>query len=311
AAQLLVNPENIANVATLSGEPSKRIRTRTDMEERPFLLFDSNISDAQLQALEKCCEAIETMLKVCLRSYHDVPLNEVFYYRHSFLLDATFSAQPRAAVQTALGRSHYYINCNCCSETPLVSSGDVHNSDDEDHRVLPTMHDTSIAYRLHQECGRLINLYDWHSAFSSVIEREPSRAAPSQAEIQARFMRSVEEMRFLGFIKSTQRKTDHVVRLTWGIAPVTLSTLSARMTSATINSKLPLVPIPWLEPLSTHSPDPNLAESNSLSFASLDSSLTLSEVNSSSLNGRHSYLFLGINDAGIEALNVFHNNNPI
>ncbi|KAJ2453222.1 Origin recognition complex subunit 3 [Coemansia sp. RSA 2336] len=218
AAQLLENPDNIAKVTTpTSTETSKRVRTRTDMEERPFLLFDSNTSDAQLQALERCCEAIEAMLKACLQSYHDVPLNEVFYYRHSFLLDATFSAQPRAAVQTALGRSHYYINCSCCSEAAQVPSGDAHASDDEDSRVLPTMHDTSIAYRLHQECGRLINLYDWHCAFSSVIEREPSRAAPSQAEAQARFMRSVEELRFLGFIKSTQRKTDHVVRLTWGM----------------------------------------------------------------------------------------------
>ena len=34
--------------------------------------------------------------------------------------------------------------------------------------------------------------------------------------LSARFIQSVSEMQFLGFIKPTQRKTDHVQRLTWG-----------------------------------------------------------------------------------------------
>ncbi|KAJ1850013.1 Origin recognition complex subunit 3 [Coemansia sp. RSA 2611] len=222
AAKLLANPDDPAHIGAHDHtEPKKRIRTRTEMEQCPFLLFDHGASDAQLRALEKCCDAIEAMLKTCLGSYNEVPLSEIFYYRHSFLLDTTFSAQPRAAVQTALSKSHYYINCECCAagdaECTSALNQNGHDSDDEEQRISPTMHDTSITYRLHQECGRLINLYDWHSAFSSVIEREPRPVAPSQAEIQARFMRGVEEMRFLGFIKATQRKTDHVVRLTWGM----------------------------------------------------------------------------------------------
>lgn len=32
----------------------------------------------------------------------------------------------------------------------------------------------------------------------------------------ARFIRAVSELEFLGFIKSTKQKTDHVARLTWG-----------------------------------------------------------------------------------------------
>lgn len=34
--------------------------------------------------------------------------------------------------------------------------------------------------------------------------------------ISARFIRAVSELEFLGFIKSTKQKTDHVARLTWG-----------------------------------------------------------------------------------------------
>jgi origin recognition complex subunit 3 len=35
--------------------------------------------------------------------------------------------------------------------------------------------------------------------------------------ISARFIQAVSELQLLGFIKPTQRKTDHVQRLTWGL----------------------------------------------------------------------------------------------
>ncbi|KAI9501647.1 origin recognition complex subunit 3 N-terminus-domain-containing protein [Coemansia spiralis] len=234
ASKLLEDPEESSKEDTEanSSEQKKRIRTRTDMESRPFLLFDNESSDQILRALDKCCGIVETILSACLQPYQTAPLYEIFYYRHSFLLDTTFSAQPRAAVQTALGRTEYYINCDCCTgksqsksnaADASIAGGDGHSSDessdeDDGYRVMSSMHDTSIAYRLHQECGRLINLYDWYSAFSSVVEKEDERScsASGQSEVQARFMRAVEEMRYLGFVKSTQRKTDHVVRLTWG-----------------------------------------------------------------------------------------------
>ncbi|KNC74190.1 hypothetical protein SARC_13254 [Sphaeroforma arctica JP610] len=36
--------------------------------------------------------------------------------------------------------------------------------------------------------------------------------------LQARFTAAVRDMQFLGFIRSTKRKVDHVERLTWGHA---------------------------------------------------------------------------------------------
>jgi origin recognition complex subunit 3 len=38
---------------------------------------------------------------------------------------------------------------------------------------------------------------------------------PSES-VQARFVQAVAELQLLGFVRSTRRKTDHVVRLTWG-----------------------------------------------------------------------------------------------
>ena len=117
--------------------------------------------------------------------------------------------------------------------------------------VLPTQHDTCILYKLYVECGRMINMYDWFTAFGMILERgqhsengdnvhEPpakkrggakggrvglkakgkkggaNATKLDQKEVQARFISGVAELQFMGFIKSTSRKTDHVMRLTWG-----------------------------------------------------------------------------------------------
>ncbi|GAA5803291.1 hypothetical protein HPULCUR_008770 [Helicostylum pulchrum] len=128
-----------------------------------------------------------------LRSFTTLPLFEL-----------SFASQPRASVQTALTQPQHYLNCPCCN---------IEKSD----QVIASEHDTCILYKLYLECGRLINLYDWFVAFGCVIEREkrPKNKALEENEVQARFIRSVAELQFLGFIKPTQRKTDHVIRLTW------------------------------------------------------------------------------------------------
>lgn len=58
----------------------------------------------------------------------------------------------------------------------------------------------------------MINMYDWFVGFGSILEQRKL----SQQEILARFIRSVRELNWLGFIKPTQRKSDHVLRLIWG-----------------------------------------------------------------------------------------------
>lgn len=85
----------------------------------------------------------------------------------------------------------------------------------------------------------MINMYDWFSAFGMILERGLESATPNvkkpskkkgrqqepdferqggldQKEVQARFISGVAELQFMGFIKPTNRKTDHVQRLTWG-----------------------------------------------------------------------------------------------
>lgn len=88
--------------------------------------------------------------------------------------------------------------------------------------ILP---DTAIAYRLLAEGGRLKNIYDWYNTFCSIrtanaVERDEHgniKGLPEipQAELQARFGRACSELDFLGLMKYTNRKADHVMRLTY------------------------------------------------------------------------------------------------
>jgi origin recognition complex subunit 3 len=71
-------------------------------------------------------------------------------------------------------------------------------------------------FNIYLDCGRLINLQDWYEAFKSVCEYGDDQVC--EEELQARFMKGLGELSFLGFVRPTGRKTDHVVRLTWGEA---------------------------------------------------------------------------------------------
>lgn len=53
----------------------------------------------------------------------------------------------------------FYFQCSCCRLDSIESISD----------SLP---DVCIAYKLHRECGKHINLYDWLQAFAAVVSPE-------------------------------------------------------------------------------------------------------------------------------------------
>uniref|UniRef100_A0A8C4D9Y2 Origin recognition complex subunit 3 n=1 Tax=Dicentrarchus labrax TaxID=13489 RepID=A0A8C4D9Y2_DICLA len=135
-------------------------------------------------------------------------LNEVCYYSSSATVRRHLNATPRTSIQAALSSPYYYLQ----NESLKTEDGTVSNA-------AP---DICIAYKLHLECGRLINLYDWLEAYATVVSAAEGNNPDSDnvrkvEEVKhARFIQAVSELEFLGFIKSTKQKTDHVARLTWG-----------------------------------------------------------------------------------------------
>ncbi|KAF9012862.1 hypothetical protein BDZ89DRAFT_1167180 [Hymenopellis radicata] len=97
--------------------------------------------------------------------------------------------------------------------------------------------DTSILFQRYLDSGRMINVYDWYESFRGVLEmqREEGRASPRkkgkgkakakdkkdekkwQLECQARFMRALHELDYMGFLKHTGRKADHVLKTVFEI----------------------------------------------------------------------------------------------
>ncbi|KAH8384781.1 hypothetical protein KR093_008289 [Drosophila rubida] len=162
------------------------------------------------RALHKVLEHIETHLVLThLRPLQNAPpLHELFVFSDISTVRRNIIGAPRAALHTALNNPHFYMQCKCCElqdQTQLVS----------------TMPDLSVVYKLHLECGRMINLFDWLQAFRSVLragdERDELESNQEQVDpqVQARFTRAVAELQFLGYIKMSKRKTDHATRLTW------------------------------------------------------------------------------------------------
>uniref|UniRef100_A0A671RT31 Origin recognition complex subunit 3 n=1 Tax=Sinocyclocheilus anshuiensis TaxID=1608454 RepID=A0A671RT31_9TELE len=144
-------------------------------------------------------EFIDSLVREYLTPAELQPLNEVCYYSSSGVLRQRLNVTPRTSIQAALSHPFYYLqNESLKTDTGTISS------------AAP---DLCIVYKLHLECGRLLNLYDWLEAYVTVMSAAEDQDTDSE---DARFIQAVSEMEFLGFVKSTKQKTDHVARLTWG-----------------------------------------------------------------------------------------------
>ncbi|KAK1134513.1 hypothetical protein K0M31_007294 [Melipona bicolor] len=134
---------------------------------------------------------------------HYVPANEIFCFSDGNLAKQHIRGSLRAAIHSGLNDPHVYLNCECCKL-------------ENDDAILSTLPDLSIIYKLHLESRKLINMYDWLQAFLIIVD--PANSARQQRDVdpklQARFTQAVAELEFLGFIKSSRKKRDHVKRLT-------------------------------------------------------------------------------------------------
>ncbi|XP_021077776.1 origin recognition complex subunit 3 isoform X5 [Mus pahari] len=157
---------------------------------------------------ENVMNFIDNLVRVYLLPPESQPLHEVVYFSAANTLREHLNAAPRIALHTALNNPYYYLK----NEALKSEEGCIPN----------TAPDICIAYKLHLECSRLINLVDWAEAFATVVTAAEKMDANSTVSeemsevIHARFIRAVSELELLGFIKPTKQKTDHVARLTWG-----------------------------------------------------------------------------------------------
>ncbi|XP_020496380.2 origin recognition complex subunit 3 isoform X1 [Labrus bergylta] len=194
--------------------PVKNLGKKTDLFQLQKTLLEMNETRRakKLSPFEvlrnEALEFIDGLVKTHLATPESQTLNEVCYYSSSATVRRHLNATPRTSIQAALNSPYYYLQNNS-----LIT---------EDGSVSNAAPDICVVYKLHLECGRLINLYDWLEAYSTVVSAAEGNNPDSDSfgkvdEVKhARFIRAVSELEFLGFIKSTKQKTDHVARLTWG-----------------------------------------------------------------------------------------------
>ena len=143
--------------------------------------------------------------------------HEVFYFKDDqtvngtqgsplTFIDERLHGAPRYALQNALDSPKSYLKS-------------LSQLDDESEMFDP---DLCIAYKLYLENGRYINLFDWLCCWITIVTNGAEEHAPDlknkmkvDPKLQARFSRCISELQFLGYIRPSKRKTDHVEKLTW------------------------------------------------------------------------------------------------
>lgn len=165
----------------------------------------------------------------------DAPLWDIWYTGSTPFPSELINPSPRASILAGLTHPLDYVS-------PGQQSGDDEDGD---------MPDISILFKGYLESAKMINVYDWFESFVVFLEarkrrvgkthisdgadgtsRTPSKKKGKQKqvegevvdknagedeeewlmEVQVRFIRALQELDYLGFIKHTGRKADHVMR---------------------------------------------------------------------------------------------------
>uniref|UniRef100_A0A4W3IHB2 Origin recognition complex subunit 3 n=1 Tax=Callorhinchus milii TaxID=7868 RepID=A0A4W3IHB2_CALMI len=204
--------DNLEDSAVREGEEEatttqKSLQRKTNLYQLQKELMERKTSrrSKKLSGFEvlrvEVLQFIDKLIRDYLLPPETQPLHEVTYFSAASTLRRHLNAAPRNALQTALNNPYYYLQ----NEILKSETGTIPN----------TAPDICIVYKLHLECGRLINLYDWLQVSLGFLLLYDGGVQLGEEE-GARFIRAVSELEFLGFVKPTKRKTDHVARLTWG-----------------------------------------------------------------------------------------------
>ncbi|XP_054676568.1 origin recognition complex subunit 3 isoform X5 [Grus americana] len=198
----------------VSVSSQKELQKKTDLYhlQKTLLELKESRRSKKLTKFEmlrfEVVDYIDSLVRTYLVPADHKTLHEIVYFNTASVLRGHLNAAPRIALHTALNNPYCYLK----NQALKSDGGSISNK-------AP---DICIVYKLHLECGRLINLVDWLEAFSTVVMavEGPNADAASSDQvddiIHARFIRAVSELELLGFIKPSKQKTDHVARLTWG-----------------------------------------------------------------------------------------------
>lgn len=195
---------------------SKVMRT-TVIAQRVQLSRDSAALRDEDRQLTNIVDAVSERLTLHIRASRPekVLFSETWLYDNRSPLRDIMVPRPRVTFKRSLARPYDYLACSCCR-----------GGDAEDGTMQATLPATSILYHLYLEAGSLINVADMWSAFYALVsghkeeEEESEEHDKQQQQHDERtalvmFYRGLAELRAMGFVKSSKKKTDHIAKVRW------------------------------------------------------------------------------------------------
>jgi origin recognition complex subunit 3 len=152
------------------------------------------------QVIDRVIQRLQAIIQC--NGVTSVFLHEAWLYDSKSPYRDIFIPRPRAVLERGLLHPGDYLGCSCCtiSEESLTST-------------LPV---TSLLYRLYLETGNLINIADLWSAFYALVgDEEETGKGHDERTALTLFYQGLAELKALGFVKASKKKTDHVAKLKW------------------------------------------------------------------------------------------------
>lgn len=142
-----------------------------------------------------------------IRNPFKSPLHELFCFDDKSVLRRYTYPCPRNEILDALSQPHLALECKCCSDFNSNS---------------PTI---SIVYNLFIDSSRIINLKTVYDNFKTFItcdqnvinSKKPKKKSNVETEQEkfSKFIHAVQDLEYIGFIRTHPSKSDHVFRLVW------------------------------------------------------------------------------------------------
>ena len=204
---------------TQSGDGNRILRSAHDIHhstlrttvvaQKVSLSKDSGKLSSQDKAYTKTVDHIydilDTYFNTTLINPSELFLNEILSYNSKSTHRGVFMPEPRFAIERALSSPHHYLGCACCSSSEGVG-------------LKASQPAIAIVYQLYLESGSLINAADLWEAFWTIVggeEGTEEEMEKNREEALAQFSQALAELKYMGLVKNSRKKADHLQKLAW------------------------------------------------------------------------------------------------
>ncbi|KAJ4345534.1 Origin recognition complex subunit 3 [Didymosphaeria variabile] len=198
--------ENASSGPLRSQDDVRNESVRTTVVAQKVLLSKhkaalSEQDKAYSEVVAKLYQQLDSYFRFALVDPRTFFLYEILVYDLKSPHTEVFQPKPRLAIERALTTPHDYLGCQCCGAMQ-----------DSENTLASTQPETAILYQLYLESGALINASDLWSAFNAIVGKEDEE---DQSQTMALFQRALAELKFLGHVKPSRKKADHVAKMMW------------------------------------------------------------------------------------------------